>query len=117
MSTKFPSLAQAMAYHRPYGLDCRCGIPINSDQGWAQHVEREWHAECKVTTEEQLDALPIGTVVRQIQDPDNDPATLEKLPNPMRAEWYLTGTSGPERKLKPFLPMRVIYHPDWAVAS
>lgn len=27
--------------HRPYGLDCKCGEPINSDDGWARHFMRE----------------------------------------------------------------------------
>jgi hypothetical protein len=26
------------AAHRPYGLDCKCGSPINSDEDWAQHL-------------------------------------------------------------------------------
>lgn len=28
----------AVAAHRPYGLDCKCGRPINSDADWAQHL-------------------------------------------------------------------------------
>lgn len=24
--------------HRPYGLDCKCGEPTNSDLGWANHL-------------------------------------------------------------------------------
>lgn len=27
-----------IAAHRPYGLDCRCGEPINSDNWWAAHI-------------------------------------------------------------------------------
>lgn len=30
-----------MAEHRPYGLDCKCGRPINSDNDWARHLEAE----------------------------------------------------------------------------
>ena len=26
-----------IAAHRPYGLDCKCGEPINSDKAWALH--------------------------------------------------------------------------------
>jgi hypothetical protein len=26
--------------HRPYGLDCKCGRPINSDNDWARHVDQ-----------------------------------------------------------------------------
>lgn len=28
----------AVAAHRPYGLDCKCGRAINSDADWAQHL-------------------------------------------------------------------------------
>lgn len=28
----------AVAAHRPYGLDCKCGRAINSDANWAQHL-------------------------------------------------------------------------------
>jgi hypothetical protein len=28
---------ERVAAHRPYGLDCACGRPINSNQDWAQH--------------------------------------------------------------------------------
>lgn len=27
-----------VAAHRPYGLDCKCGRPINSDADWARHL-------------------------------------------------------------------------------
>lgn len=27
-----------IAAHRPYGLDCKCGRPINSDNDWASHM-------------------------------------------------------------------------------
>lgn len=29
---------EALSLHRPYGLDCKCGRPINSDRDWARHV-------------------------------------------------------------------------------
>jgi hypothetical protein len=28
---------ELVAAHRPYGLDCKCGRPINSDEDWARH--------------------------------------------------------------------------------
>lgn len=37
------------AAHRPYGLDCKCGRPINSDMDWARHF---------------IDALGLTTAVR-----------------------------------------------------
>jgi len=34
-----PDLKAALEAHRPYGLDCKCGRPINSDADWAGHVD------------------------------------------------------------------------------
>lgn len=31
-------LASILEAHRPYGLDCKCGRPINSDKDWAWHM-------------------------------------------------------------------------------
>lgn len=31
-------LAEILGEHRPYGLDCKCRRPINSDQDWAAHA-------------------------------------------------------------------------------
>jgi hypothetical protein len=31
-------IAAILEAHRPYGLDCKCGIAINSDGWWAAHV-------------------------------------------------------------------------------
>lgn len=32
------TLTEVLAAHRPYGLDCKCGAPINSDGWWVAHV-------------------------------------------------------------------------------
>lgn len=32
------TLTEVLAAHRPYGLDCKCGAPINSDGWWVTHV-------------------------------------------------------------------------------
>lgn len=31
-------MEELIAQHRPYGLDCKCGRPINSDADWARHL-------------------------------------------------------------------------------
>lgn len=31
-------IAAELAKHRPYGLDCKCGRPINSDADWSRHT-------------------------------------------------------------------------------
>lgn len=35
---KLMDTVDAVAAHRPYGLDCKCGRAINSDADWAQHL-------------------------------------------------------------------------------
>lgn len=32
------TLERVLEAHRPYGLDCKCGVAINSDAWWATHV-------------------------------------------------------------------------------
>ncbi len=34
-------LEAVYAAHRPYGMNCKCGEDINSDQGWAAHLVHE----------------------------------------------------------------------------
>lgn len=33
------SAAEVLAQHRPYGLDCACGRPINSNADWSRHAD------------------------------------------------------------------------------
>ena len=41
MSEIYSILTQVAEKHRPYGLDCKCDRPINSDADWARHVAAE----------------------------------------------------------------------------
>lgn len=34
------ALLAAIAAHRPYGLNCKCGRDINSDEDWALHFAK-----------------------------------------------------------------------------
>ncbi|MCV7175101.1 hypothetical protein [Mycolicibacterium sphagni] len=61
---EFPSLTEVLTQHRPYGLDCKCGRPINSDKDWAQHVSDAWDKACTVTTATQLESLPPESIVK-----------------------------------------------------
>jgi len=36
--TLYDAFIDLVAAHRPYGIDCRCGRPINSDRDWARHL-------------------------------------------------------------------------------
>ncbi len=35
----------AIAAHRPYGMNCKCGRDINSDEDWARHLVEEVFTE------------------------------------------------------------------------
>lgn len=37
-------IIDAIEAHRPYGLNCKCHTPINSDHGWALHFLASLHA-------------------------------------------------------------------------
>lgn len=65
-----PDLKTALEAHRPYGLDCKCGRPINSDADWAGHLD------------EVIAALP-GVAVTQLPDAQAD---LEAEVDRLRAE-------------------------------
>jgi hypothetical protein len=41
MSEAQEAIAEAAEEHRPYGLDCKCGRPINSDSDWSRHFAAE----------------------------------------------------------------------------
>lgn len=45
-------IAAVLVEHRPGGMDCKCGEPINSDQGWANHLAAEIDAELGGLTRE-----------------------------------------------------------------
>jgi hypothetical protein len=48
--TDYDALIDLVAAHRPYGIDCKCGGPINSDRDWAHHL-----AQMLAITEEGSD--------------------------------------------------------------
>jgi hypothetical protein len=52
-------LAEVLEQHRPYGLDCKCGVAINSDAWWARHAA-DVVVEALDLTEEMLHQY-IGT--------------------------------------------------------
>lgn len=46
-------LAEVAEKHRPYGLDCKCGRPINSDADWSRHIAAEVGKALGGLTQEQ----------------------------------------------------------------
>lgn len=129
MSAEFPSLAEVFRKHLLLDFldtngnhlppECYCGW-YSPDEYRTRiehpdHVEQMWREACTVTTVEQLDALPEGTVIL-----DADDAVLRR--NPWRSRpgrWYpLDGFDAYDRDFgikidKIPLPARVIHHPDW----
>jgi len=67
-----PTLTDILTQHRPYGLDCACGRPINSDGDWARHVAQVWREVRTISTVEQLDNPSLdalGTLIMEIHHP------------------------------------------------
>lgn len=124
MSDQFPShsdvLAQHLRYHdRPdrgeWRVFCSCesrkwfteAIEVISDETYIAHVERRWREACTVTTVEQLDALPVETVLR-----DASGQIFEKSPDGEGdTPWWYDGD--PHYITDITLPARVIHNPDW----
>lgn len=107
------SREEVLARHRPYGLDCKCGRPINSDGDWSRHALSELRESLSVTTREQLDALPDGSVVRELDVAS--PRVLEKYSTDTLAElygpWVQMGFEIPTDAV--VLPALLLFSPDW----
>lgn len=111
MNAEFPTLAEVLADHRPYGLDCKCGRPINSDADWAQHVAEVWREACTIRTAEQLDALPDHSIVRA---GTNGHAYEKSMWGALFGRrWMEAGNASPERSEDIGLPALLLWHPSW----
>lgn len=124
MSDQFPSLAAVVAAHRwvskstfsRYRAGCSCGwerdiVGTNRKglQLHGEHVEQVWREACTVKTREALDALPVGTVLRE--DYDGTIWTLHD--GGKHIEAYRECDYLPLLTSAITLPARVIHHPDW----
>lgn len=125
MSDQFPSLAEVLAKHVDITNDewrnnfmhghpsCACGWEQNDDSGigpfWSDHFAEMWRETRMIRTPDQLDALPVGTVLRE--DYDGTIWTLHdggKHIDAFRECDYL-----PLLTSAISLPARVIHNPDW----
>lgn len=126
MSDQFPSHAQVLAQHQrnceywqkgEWRVWCSCeeGKPLSepieviSDETYIAHVQRRWREACTVTTVEQLDELPVGTVLRE--DYDGTIWTLHD--DGKHIEAYRECDYLPLLTSAISLPARVIHHPNW----
>ncbi|MFV8169877.1 hypothetical protein [Mycolicibacterium peregrinum] len=89
--SEFPTLAEVVARHadtwhgekryymqritQPGFRSCTCGQWIDEDpaaqfsrKSFTVHVREAWADACTITTVEQLDALPMGAVIRTTED-------------------------------------------------
>lgn len=74
MSAECPTLAGVIAAH-PEGQDW--GIPNGecteceeyTSATWAEHIESAWREACTIRTLEELNALPVGSIVVTMWDP------------------------------------------------
>ncbi|SKD94263.1 Uncharacterised protein [Mycobacteroides abscessus subsp. massiliense] len=99
-------LARAAEKHRPYGLDCKCGRPINSDADWSRHLAAEIadFVYLRVDTEEKLkDVYPQSVIL----DADGDLYAMDEYGHAV----LLTGWKGMPYE-PPALPARVLWSPE-----
>ena len=109
------NLPEVLAQHRPYGLDCSCYRPINSNDDWSRHANEAWREACTIRTVEQLDALPEGAIVR-----DRGGRVFEQTTNwrcagkGFTAWWSETGEEGEASSDElNDLPALLIWNPNW----
>ncbi|MGU3650660.1 hypothetical protein [Mycolicibacterium sp. A43C] len=116
MSAEFPALAEVLKRHRPSSLRCyprRCRCKQEYTD-WEAHLAAAWRAARAIETAEQLDSLPIGSVVRELEHPVPGIFTLEDTTDDQHGAercWYVVGDGRPT---DPTLPALLIDHPEWA---
>lgn len=123
--SEFPTLAEVVAKHadtwhgekryymqritQPGFRSCTCGQWIDEDpaaqfsrKSFAVHVREAWAEACTITTVEQLDALPVRSVVR---DADGDVHEMDDC-GFWRAPRY------PSILNAVVFPARLLWHPE-----
>lgn len=66
----------------------------------------------RIATREQLDALPVGSVIRS-EDDDADTIVMEKVDSGVGIYWFETGYRQPvtDSTLDAWLPFQLLYQP------
>jgi len=125
MNTKHPSLSQVLADHQLSGDSrfshkngqsmvqwpkCACGWSDHPNRH-PEHVEQMWREARTITSSEQLDALPAGTVIRDHQSEFG--CIFEKSADGEgEVPWWHDGE--PHYDLTEInLSALLIHHPDW----
>lgn len=71
-----------------------------------------WREACTITTVEQLDALPVGSITT---DSDVIGGNYERVATEDGEEWWTDGMNDPNHDARD-LPTLLIWHPDWSRA-
>ncbi|MCA2247577.1 hypothetical protein JF729_07170 [Mycobacterium intracellulare] len=84
-----------------------CGAVFNSGVAHAEHVNAVWREACTISSADQLDGLPVGTLIRLLA------AGIDtcKLGDGWEATGEWPSYSGAE--LAGRLPALVLWHPSW----
>ncbi|HVX56255.1 MAG TPA: hypothetical protein VHA37_00860 [Candidatus Saccharimonadales bacterium] len=117
--TEFPSLAQVLAKHQRTALywfrsSCECGWSQDLHNTYktctqlhAEHQADMWREVCTITTVEQLDQLPAGSILR-----DANEFTFEKSPDGEGdTPWWYDGDPHDIGEID--LPARLLHNPGW----
>lgn len=124
MSTEFPTLADVMAQQPPLGfvgkvIECQCRdrLILEDFAAWAEHATDVWRKACAIRTIEQLDALPVGAVVRT--DEGRVAVKTEEVrrrPDRSRSWWSVADEDEFDLSSDELddLPALLLWHPDWS---
>jgi len=121
MSTEYPTLAEVLLQHTLSGaegiLTCWCGERFVEWDEHAAHFAEAWREVRMISTVEQLDALPIGSVVRTTEE-RVAVKTGERWGNQSgHGSWWSVADED-EFDLSSDelddLPALLIFHPDWS---
>lgn len=101
-------LAEVLEAHRPYGLDCKCGEPINSDAGWAAHVRDVLRELLTVRSVEELDALPAEAIIKT-----EGGSVACRFYDGIHGVVFGDDRPFVWSRLETELPGVILWHPDW----
>jgi hypothetical protein len=118
MSTECPTLAEVLAKHWVNNCWWHCdGGTAMTPATHAQHQAEMWREACTISTLEQLDELPIGSVVRTTEE-RVAVKTGERWGNQSgHGSWWSVADED-EFDLSSDelddLPALLLFHPDWS---
>lgn len=113
MSTYPSGLEAVLAEHgelEDSGSTCECGF-WSRDISYTQHVVDVFRRECEISSFDELDALPFGSIVR-----GSNGHAFEKSDEAWTFQdraWGESGNASPDRSEDIPLPALLLFHPSW----